>query len=183
MKTQKLGNITKGFTLIELLVVIAILGVLAAALIAAINPIEQNRKSQDSSKQSIATEFNGAVQRYYTTHSVLPWDPNAVNPATGVTGACAAVTNGTAYQLSSAAMQACVGYLTGDGELKASFTSAPATIQQAIYVTGDTATGTVYSCFIPASNSQQTSSNTIYSQTGGAGVGCGKNTSACYWCS
>ena len=38
----------KGFTLIELLIVIGILGILAAGLQAAIDPIEQLKKGQDS---------------------------------------------------------------------------------------------------------------------------------------
>src|SRR5690349_21170143 len=109
-------NNFKGFTLIELLVVIAILGILAAALLAAINPIEQIRKSQDSSSQRLSTEFNSAVGRYYTTHNRLPWDTTAVNPTTGANGSCnTAVSASSATPLSSL-MANCVAWLIAEGE-------------------------------------------------------------------
>jgi len=62
----------KGFTLIELLIVIVILGILAAALLSAINPLEQIRKSQDTSKKSDAAELLNALERYYTTFQFYP---------------------------------------------------------------------------------------------------------------
>lgn len=56
-----------GFTLIELLVVIAILGILAAAVLVAINPGKRTRQAQDAKRKNdvgaIATELQG----YYTT--------------------------------------------------------------------------------------------------------------------
>jgi type IV pilus assembly protein PilE len=188
MRTISVKRISQGFTLIELLVVIAILGVLAAALIAAINPIEQIRKSQDSSSESIATEFNQGVARYYTQHNVLPWDPAAVNPTTGAVAPCSAMTNGTAYKLSTimgTATTGCGGYLVAEGELKPSFINASPTTTANIYVTGDTTTGSVFSCFLPQSNSvKANATTTVYTQTGGAcAAGVGTVTSTCYWCS
>ncbi len=41
-----------GFTLVELLVVVAILGILMAAVVLAINPVEMMRKSRDSNRLS-----------------------------------------------------------------------------------------------------------------------------------
>jgi len=70
----------KGFTLIELLIVIVILGILAAALLSAINPLEQIRKSQDTSKKSDAAEVLNALERYYTTFQYYP-SGDADNPA------------------------------------------------------------------------------------------------------
>lgn len=56
----------KGFTLIELLIVIAILGILAAAVLVAINPGKRTRQAQDAKRKNdvgaIATELQG----YYT---------------------------------------------------------------------------------------------------------------------
>ena len=43
-----------GFTLIELLVVIGILGILAAALVATIDPFEQLKKADDAKIKNIA---------------------------------------------------------------------------------------------------------------------------------
>jgi prepilin-type N-terminal cleavage/methylation domain-containing protein len=53
-----------GFTLIELLVVIGILGILAAALIATIDPFEQLKKANDSSVKNVAVEFVNSNIRY-----------------------------------------------------------------------------------------------------------------------
>ena len=70
----KLFKRDSGFTLIELLVVIGILGVLAAALIATIDPFEQIKKAQDSNTKNAAVEFNDALLRYYATHNAFPWE-------------------------------------------------------------------------------------------------------------
>ena len=51
---KKLVKQKKGFTLIELLVVIGILGILAAALVATIDPFEQLNKAQDSTVKNMA---------------------------------------------------------------------------------------------------------------------------------
>ena len=57
----------KGFTLIELLIVIAILGILAAAVLVAINPGKRTRQAQDAKRKNdigaVATELQG----YYTS--------------------------------------------------------------------------------------------------------------------
>lgn len=57
----------RGFTLIELLIVIAILGILAAAVLVAINPGKRTRQAQDAKRKNdigaIATEMQG----YFTS--------------------------------------------------------------------------------------------------------------------
>jgi prepilin-type N-terminal cleavage/methylation domain-containing protein len=63
----------KGFTLMELLIVIGVLGILAAGLLAAIDPFEQLKKARDTNNRSATIEFLGASQRYYATHGYLPW--------------------------------------------------------------------------------------------------------------
>lgn len=62
----------KGFTLIELLIVIAILGILAVAVLSAINPVEQIRKANDSRRKSNAAELLNALERYFTTYGSYP---------------------------------------------------------------------------------------------------------------
>ena len=58
---------TRGFTLIELLIVIAILGILAAAVLVAIDPGKRTRQANDAKRKndigSLATELQG----YYTS--------------------------------------------------------------------------------------------------------------------
>jgi prepilin-type N-terminal cleavage/methylation domain-containing protein len=78
-----------GFTLIELLVVIAIIGILAVAVLAAINPIEQINKGRDTQANADASQLVSAVERYFTNSNppAYPWSvavngytPTAINP-------------------------------------------------------------------------------------------------------
>lgn len=57
----------KGFTLIELLIVIAILGILAAAVLVAVNPAKRTRQARDSARKSDIGQLATALQAYYTT--------------------------------------------------------------------------------------------------------------------
>lgn len=97
---------SKGFTLIELLIVIAILGVLAAGVLVAIDPVEQLARGRDTGRKSAVTQLGRALQAYYTSNSAYPatagWNTTLTNsgeikvfpsnPA-GVTAPC---TGGTA---------------------------------------------------------------------------------------
>jgi type II secretory pathway pseudopilin PulG len=57
----------------ELLIVIGVLGILAAGLLAAIDPFEQLKKARDSNYRSAALELLSATQRYYANHGYFPW--------------------------------------------------------------------------------------------------------------
>jgi prepilin-type N-terminal cleavage/methylation domain-containing protein len=167
---------SKGFTLIELLVVLGILGILAAALLAAINPIEQLRKGQDTSLKNIATEFVDSNTSYFSVQNAFPWP----------TCYAGAMDGGVAMS----SLGNCLQALVTSGELKQSFTNTPnSTLQQIIVTYPDPLNANnngVVACFQPQSNSQQLDPNTKYTQTGASGGnGCksqGGNTS-CYWCS
>lgn len=67
---MKLSNIkrfsSKGFTLIELLIVIAILGILAAGVLVAINPVKRINQAKDSTIKSDIAQIATAMQTYYT---------------------------------------------------------------------------------------------------------------------
>jgi prepilin-type N-terminal cleavage/methylation domain-containing protein len=80
-------HITKGFTLIELLIVIAVLGVLAAVVLVAVNPIEQLARGRDSGRKTTVGQLGKAIQAYYTSH-------NGVIPAAGATWINTIVTAG-----------------------------------------------------------------------------------------
>lgn len=62
-----------GFTMIELLIVIAILGILAVAVLSAINPIEQINRGRDTGSQSDAEQLLNATERYVAFQGYLPW--------------------------------------------------------------------------------------------------------------
>lgn len=61
----------KGFTLVELLVVIAVLGVLAAGVLVAINPVEQLARGRDTSRRTAITEAGRGASAYYTTQGAV----------------------------------------------------------------------------------------------------------------
>ena len=68
MKLSK--TIQKGFTLIELLVVIAVLGVLAAAVVAAINPATKVNQAKDATVKSDIGQIANAMQAYFTNSGI-----------------------------------------------------------------------------------------------------------------
>jgi prepilin-type N-terminal cleavage/methylation domain-containing protein len=174
----------RGFTLIELLVVIGILGILAAALVATIDPFEQLRKAQDSNMKNLAVEFLNANIRYYTTHSALPWfsvangGVNCYTSNTLTKVALSSFTGGTG----------CLQTLVNEGELKQGFLTASQLTT--VYATNpNPQTGNsndVVVCFQPTSKSQQKDASTIYNQDGstataGTCKASGGSTN-CYWC-
>jgi len=159
-------KLNSGFTLIELLVVIGILGVLAAALIATIDPFEQLKKSQDANVKNTLVEFVDANVRYYATHNALPWWSN------GVSGCTSSDTS-----LNSAGAAPCVTGLISDGELKQSFNQATGILANIRYFGGDTSAPGVTACFSPVSKSQQKDPNTRFDSSG-ATVASGGT----FWC-
>ena len=64
-----------GFTLIELLIVIAILGILAAAVIIAINPNKRLQEARDATRLTDTSQISGSIAEYYVTHGTYPPDP------------------------------------------------------------------------------------------------------------
>lgn len=61
----------KGFTLIELLIVIAIIGILAAVVLIAINPVEMMRRGRDSQRLSDMTQLRKAVDLFVADNQLL----------------------------------------------------------------------------------------------------------------
>ena len=78
------------FTMIELLIVIAILGILAVAVLAAINPVEQINRGRDTGSRSDAEQLLSAIDRFYAYKGYYPWVTNPNNdsalPWRGVAG-------------------------------------------------------------------------------------------------
>ena len=75
----------KGFTLVELLVVIAIVGILAGALLVAINPQSMIQKSNDAKRLSDIDSLTKAINLALTETEIV----------LGVTGTCADCTSNT----------------------------------------------------------------------------------------
>ncbi|MCL5433262.1 MAG: type II secretion system GspH family protein [Patescibacteria group bacterium] len=172
---------SKGFTLIELLVVIGILGILAAALVATIDPFEQLKKASDSNIKNALVEYLNANVRYYTTHNAYPWDA-VVDGGAACNGAAAP--DGT-VALNAGTMPSCTTALTDEKELKSAFGTATNVIKE-IYVRYDATANAIVGCFKPGSTSQQKNSETKYSDSAGtvvdpACISAGGATN-CYWC-
>lgn len=72
LKLSKKLFSSKGFTLIELLIVIAIIGVLAAGILVAIDPIEQLARGRDAGRKSTTGQLGRAFQAYYTSQGTYP---------------------------------------------------------------------------------------------------------------
>jgi prepilin-type N-terminal cleavage/methylation domain-containing protein len=178
---KRLSTISrKGFTLIELLAVLGILGILAAALLAAINPLEQLKKAQDTSLKSLATEYVNANVQYYSTHNALPWFSTANGGANCYSG-------GTTFSaLALTSLTNCTGVLVTEGELKQAFTNS-SNLSKVVVTNPNPQTANAsdtVACFQPQSNSQQLDANTKYTQTGALGTSCKSQggTNLCYWC-
>ena len=56
-----------GFTLIELLIVIAILGILAAAVLVAVNPVKRQNQAKDANIKADIGSISTALQAYFTS--------------------------------------------------------------------------------------------------------------------
>ncbi len=190
-KLKKLFTKSSGFTLIELLVVIGILGVLAAALVATIDPFEQLKKADDAKIKNISVEFQTALVRYYTTHGSFPWnDANSIANNTNTN--CTALSAGAFSVLLNVTpgMLDCINHVAGaslisEGELKASFTSNLSDLGK-VNANWDPANATnVIVCFSPTSKSQKAAPDTKWDKTGVIKAGCPNALApdnTCYWC-
>lgn len=76
-------KIQKGFTLVEILIVIVLLAILSAVVIATVNPLEQLRRSRDSSREQNAETLLSAINRYQVTREDNPEILDSADSASG----------------------------------------------------------------------------------------------------
>ena len=153
----------KGFTLVELLVVISILGILAAGLLAAVDPLEQLKKGRDTERRNIAIELYNASSRYYAIYGSMP-----------------ASSGGT---LSSTGTSAVVDALVTAGELKSTFIKGIPGGAVPIYI--DMNSTAVAVCFNPESKAISRDPSTIFESSAGvaANGSCSSATNPdCFFC-
>lgn len=146
-----------GFTMIELLIVITILGILATAVLSAINPIEQINRGRDTGSQSDAEQLISAIDRYYAFNGSYPWQGTETNAAANAAnlddgaGAPVAFTDtlaGVDYTATSVSEE-----LLAKSELKDSFITRVTTAVNPLYIyqRGTNASDSTYVCFSPQS--------------------------------
>lgn len=188
------SRLAQGFTLVELLIVIALLGVIATIVIAAINPIEQANRAADAGKKADASQIVSAIQRYYASHNVYPWNAascttnggtqclngatdgpddefpfiTADDPSVGICGAAGVACRTTAN----------LGELVASLELQKQFLSkswvgATTQAQKLLVGKASGASSAVYVCWVPLANSNRqvliasrTTSNKMVNATG-----------------
>lgn len=151
------------FTMIELLIVIAILGILAVAVLAAINPVEQINRGRDTGSRSDAEQLISAIDRFYAYKGYYPWvnNPNDTgqqleNQQIGGTGSSNWPDNGTPPcdvfdKLSDG--DGIVGGCEGTNELKRSYVDKVTddnTNALRLFYSGAPG-ASVYVCFAPVS--------------------------------
>ncbi len=150
----------------ELLIVIGVLGILAAGLLAAIDPFEQLKKARDTNNRSATIELMSSFTRYYANHGAFPW-----NMTTTAATSCARTGSGGALDTLGALgssvmeihdMEDCINEsLVVDGELKTTFFDGIGSTR--IYVASDELDPTnLVVCFAPEGKATRTDASSKY---------------------
>ena len=160
-------NLQKGFTLMELLIVIGVLGILAAGLLAAIDPFEQLKKARDTNNRNATIELLSSFTRYYANHGQFPW--NMTTPPAGCSGlATAGILNGV-LNVQDPSLQTCLtNSVIVDGELKDTYVQGVGKTN--IYLVSSSSSK-ITTCFAPEGKSAKSDPATKYSYTAGASSG------------
>ncbi|MFH2019733.1 MAG: prepilin-type N-terminal cleavage/methylation domain-containing protein [bacterium] len=159
---MKLLKLKKGFTMIELLVVIAVIGILAVALLASLNPLEQIKKGRDTRTRSDASQLDSAIERYNASLGYFPWQSSegedltasgADVPFLQINGGVTATV--PACSLASCEIKEILDQLTDTNEVKSSFIdriTADSNADMHLYYNDEDNGASVITCFTPESN-------------------------------
>lgn len=143
--------------MIELLIVIAVLGILAVAVLAAINPIEQINRGRDTGSRSDSEQLISGIDRFYASKGYYPWTVGAasLNTSTYDVTPGFVVLDDPAITLGGDAVDMFANLSTGGAsELKGAFVSRVTKTGNnylSIYNDGVSSSST-YVCFLPKSN-------------------------------
>ena len=153
----------------ELLIVIGVLGILAAGLLAAIDPFEQLKKARDANNRNAAVETVSSLTRYFAAHGAFPWNmttPDSKCIKTGTGAPLLGLDVLATGSLPIASFEDCfTNTLMADGELKTTFFEG---IGSTPYYIASSATDktNLTVCFIPEGKSLRSDSKTSYLLTG-----------------
>lgn len=157
-------KLLRGFTLIELIITITILSILAVALLAALDPIEQFNRARDTGTRNTMLELHQAIQRNYAVRQAF--DSTVCGLVGGgqvnqSDGTCTVTLSGN--NPTTGLIQA----LAASGELKTNFdaTASKEYVKIRIYLPANSSD--LKTCFTPTSKGFQRDVNTIYNTTDG----------------
>lgn len=161
-RLKQLKNASQGFTMIELLVVITILGILAVAVLSAINPLEQINRGRDTSTRSDAEQLYNAIDRFNAFQSYFPWDegpqsiPTAINPWQLVSNDWEQINNSGCSVLAKLSDGTDCPPNSGTDEVKPAFVNRVADMGENwglyAYKADNTGSTSMYLCFLPQSS-------------------------------
>lgn len=144
-----------GFTMVELLVVISIIGILATAVLAALNPVEQLKKARDTARKADAQTVLGAIDRFQATFGCYPWQLTGTTcSTTTVTGPLELAGSGAAIAASSFATGGSLEQLGLKDELKSQFQERTSVTASELWLSVN-GVGQASVCFEPESKSSR----------------------------
>ena len=157
-----------GFTMIELLIVIAILGILAVAVLSAINPVEQINRGRDTGSRSDAEQLLSAIDRYNAFQGYYPWQNGASDTTYDVTFAQWSVAGDVTQASTTCAVSDLLSAgsttpaCTGANELKVTFFTIvfDSGYNYLSIYHGTNASDSTYICFAPKSDAFKTEAAT-----------------------